>query len=332
MIFYITFLRFLAALLITNSHFGAIYPRGSFACGGMLGNLLFFAVSGYCLYHVRGTFLRWYGQRLLRIYPAVAIVTLINLPYGALSDYLTWQRVIGLFFYPTYYHFIAAIVVLYIPFYFLMKIPDFRLLGVDKLAWLSFVVFTIYLTAYAFFFDKTAYHIENVGDGQMFPWFIYTGSMLLGAIFRKYDHYFRARRFCLVRDTFFTLLAAMGYVVVRSLLKTGKIPGEYQILSIIFLYLLTAAGFWSVSALDHALQRWRESNRWTGWVVEMISIRTLEVYLVQYMVIDFVLNRLKVSFPLNWLVCVSAILLAAVLVHWAATRAAAPLIRQLKRE
>ena len=38
MIFYITFLRFLAALLITNSHFGAIYPRGSFACGGMLGN------------------------------------------------------------------------------------------------------------------------------------------------------------------------------------------------------------------------------------------------------------------------------------------------------
>ena len=38
------------------------------------------------------------------------------------------------------------------------------------------------------------------------------------------------------------------------------------------------------------------------------------------------------TIPLNWLVCVIAIQLEAVLVHWAASRAAAPLIRALKRQ
>lgn len=332
MIFYITFLRFLAALLITNSHFGAIYPRGSFACGGMLGNLLFFAVSGYCLYHVRGSFLQWYGQRLLRIYPAVWIVTLFGILIGYYRVTLTWELVLRLFVYPTYYHFVAAIVVLYAVFYFLMRIPDFRLLGIDKLAWLSLVVFALYLTAYIFFYDKTAYHIDQVGSGQLFPWFIFGESMLLGAMFRKYDHYFRARCFRLARDSFLVLLFTVGYVAVRALLKTGKIPGEYQILSPIFLYLLTAALFWSASSLDRALEWWRGSNRWTGRAVESISTLTLEIYLVQYAVIAFVLKGPKVPFPLNWAVCAAAILLEAALVHWVTSRATAPLIRVLKRQ
>ena len=292
-------------------------------------------MSGYCLYHVRGNFWRWYGQRLLRIYPAVVIVTLFGILIGYHWGALTWELVLRLFVYPTYYHFIAAIVVLYVVFYFLMKLPDFRLLGIDKLAWLSLVVFALYLTMYISFYDKTVYHIEHVdeaGTGQKFPWFIFGESMLLGAMFRKYDHYFRVRRFHLARDSFLMLFFAVGYAAVRFLLKMGKIPGEYQILSPIFLYLLTAALFWSASSLDRALERWRGSNRSAGRVVETISNLTLEIYLVQFAVIAFVLKWSKVSFPLNWLVCVATILLEAALVHWVASRVTAPLIRVLKRQ
>ena len=201
-----------------------------------------------------------------------------------------------------------------------------------KLTWLSLVVFALCLTAYIFFHDKTVYHIDKVGSGQKFPWFVFLESMLLGAMFRKGDHYLRARCFRPVRDTFFVLLFAGGYVAVRSLLKMGRIPEEYQILSPICLFLLTAALFWSASSLDHALEGWRGSNRWAGRVVETISNLTLEIYLVQYAVIALVLRGPKIPFPLNWLVCVAAILLEAALVHWVSFRAAAPLIRELKRQ
>ena len=331
MVFFITVLRFLAALLITNSHFGGIYPHSSLACGGMLGNLLFFAVSGYCLYNVRGTFLRWYGQRLLRIYPAVVIVTSFGIFVGYQWVNATFESFISVFLFPTFYHFVAAIVILYIPFYFLMKVPDFRLWRLDKLGWILLAVFTLHLMVYIFFYDKTTYRIEQVGTGQKFPWFIFFESMLLGAIFRKYDSIFRSRRFRPVWDVLMLFLFAIGYAGVRTLLKTGRIPGEYQIVSPIFLNLLTGALFWSASSLDRAMEIWKGSNRWIGRTIEIISSLTLEIYLVQNVVIVFIPSMLKVSFPLNWLACVAVILLGAFLVRNFCIRVTAPLIRILKR-
>ena len=65
----IAWLRILAMILITNSHFGGIYPKSSMAFGGLLGNIIFFAVSGYCLADIKEPFGKWYPKRLLRIYP-----------------------------------------------------------------------------------------------------------------------------------------------------------------------------------------------------------------------------------------------------------------------
>lgn len=43
MIFFIVFLRFLAACLITNAHYtGGIYPTEIIANGGLLGDVIFF--------------------------------------------------------------------------------------------------------------------------------------------------------------------------------------------------------------------------------------------------------------------------------------------------
>lgn len=46
MIFFITVLRALAACLITNAHYTGIYPIEIIANGGLIGDVLFFAVSG----------------------------------------------------------------------------------------------------------------------------------------------------------------------------------------------------------------------------------------------------------------------------------------------
>lgn len=76
MVFFITCLRVLATIFITNSHYTGIYPTDLIANGGLLGDVLFFAVSGYCLYNVRDSFLRWYGKRAIRIYPAAVLATI----------------------------------------------------------------------------------------------------------------------------------------------------------------------------------------------------------------------------------------------------------------
>jgi len=41
MIFYITVLRSLAALLITNSHYVGVYPTDLISNGGLLGDVIF---------------------------------------------------------------------------------------------------------------------------------------------------------------------------------------------------------------------------------------------------------------------------------------------------
>ena len=117
--FFITFLRALAACLITNSHYTGVYPIDIIANGGLIGDIIFFAVSGYCLYNVRHSFPRWYGKRIVRCYLPVFLITAVYIALGAYS--LSSGSVFGYFVYPTNYHFVASIIVLYIPFFFVMK-------------------------------------------------------------------------------------------------------------------------------------------------------------------------------------------------------------------
>lgn len=113
MIFFITFLRALAACFITNAHYVGIYPTDLIANGGLIGDVLFFAVSGYCLYNIKKmSFLQWYGKRIYRIYLPVLIMTTVYFLLGAYN--FKEHNAVWWFLYPTYYHFVASIIVLYI--------------------------------------------------------------------------------------------------------------------------------------------------------------------------------------------------------------------------
>ena len=69
----IDILKFLAALLITNSHMELLYgDYKAFATGGAIGDVLFFFASGFTLFLGRmGRFDNWYKRRINRIYPTV---------------------------------------------------------------------------------------------------------------------------------------------------------------------------------------------------------------------------------------------------------------------
>lgn len=184
MIFFITCLKALATCLITNAHYTGIYPTDIIANGGLIGDILFFAVSGYCLYNIRydfslSGFLTWYVKRLWRVYLPVWITTAVFMAFRAYifseHDFLWW------YIYPTYYHYIASIILLYIPFFFIMKTEWLRSRIISTMMMIGFLWAIIYCLSY----DKSYYHIDNVREPMIR--FLFMESMLLGAWFRQND-------------------------------------------------------------------------------------------------------------------------------------------------
>src|SRR5262245_25129461 len=88
-----TILRVLAIILIANSHLEDLYPARWLAADGLIGNSLFFLLSGFGLALSprtnKGPFLAWYRRRLGRIYPALwlTVLTALLLFRGAGRDW-----------------------------------------------------------------------------------------------------------------------------------------------------------------------------------------------------------------------------------------------------
>ena len=178
MIFFITFLRALAACFITNAHYVGIYPTDLIANGGLIGDVLFFAVSGYCLYNIKKmSFPQWYGKRIYRIYLPVLIMTTVYFLLGAYNFKV--HNAVWWFLYPTYYHFVASIIVLYIPFYIFMRFDFFR----NNLLIVMIIIAVVWIVIYVSIYDKNYYHIDTVREPMIR--FLFMESMLLGALFRN---------------------------------------------------------------------------------------------------------------------------------------------------
>lgn len=92
-----------------------------------------------------------------------------------------------------------------------------------------------------------------------------------------------------------------------------KMPSlaEYQILNQLILLALLYALFDIFMQLEPKLKIAEQSKTWK--CVEFIANRTLEIYLVQYVILEYC----KIgSFPWNWLLLTTIILLSAIILRW----------------
>ena len=240
MVFFITVLRALAACLITNAHYTGIYPTDLIANGGLIGDVLFFAVSGYCLYNVKLPFVKWYAKRIYRIYPPVLIMTAIYLLTGAYS--LSEHTLGWWFLYPTYYHFVASIIVLYIPFYFCMKIEWLRNSLLTVMGMIAIVWIIVYCTIY----DRSYYHIDKVREPMIR--FLFMESMLLGAWFKKNDQ--KIRNKFKIWYPFATLGMFLIYFVSKLLFSHRESLVNYQIFNQVAIFMLLYLIFRTIAGLD----------------------------------------------------------------------------------
>ena len=301
MIFFITLLRALAACLITNAHYIGIYPTDLIANGGLLGDIIFFAVSGYCLFNVRKSFPRWYGKRLVRVYIPVLLITLI---YCLLGFYRVdnSQEWIWWFIYPTAYHFVSSILLLYIPFWFVGRFEWLR----NRLSWIMGVVAIVYVAIYLCFYDKSYYHIDDVHEWMIR--FLFFESMLLGAWFKK-----RQETNGFVFRWWIAASTAVLFVVyfISKLFFSRFAQFSYlQIINQFIIFALLFFIFWLVASLDKQLER---MPKFLKGIIEFIAKITLEIYAVQIVLIDLI--RPYLGFPLNWLAVTASIVIAAFILH-----------------
>lgn len=302
MTYYVTLLRTLATCLITNSHYEGIYPYDILANGGLLGDIIFFTVSGYCLNNVKERFSKWYVKRVIRCYVPVVIITLL---YFILGYYYTSveKNIIYWFVFPTNYHFIASIMLLYVPYYFVVRYKCLK----DRIPLIMLIVFVTYILVYILFFDKTYYHIDNVWENMVK--FLYFESMLLGAYIRSNTNLFH--RETKIKDLILVVIVGAAYLVSKILLVKNIIPCNLQIINQIFIYFFLYSIFALFATFEEKLKNLPRSLM---KIITFVASMTLEIYLVQYVLID--VHKNLAPFPFNWIIVSCSIFIVAIALHY----------------
>lgn len=302
---FIYLLRIIAAILITNSHYEAIYPHSIIANGGLLGDVIFFAVSGFCLFPVKQAFPKWYGRRLKRIYPVVWIITTIYLVIGFYQAHSV-SGFVKLLIYPTYYHFVASILLLYIVYYLAAKLLQARPERFERRFLILLAVLALaYALIYVLIYDRSYYHIDTVREPMIE--FLYFFAMMIGLWFRHYKERFLGKG--KVWPWLAALLLFAAYFASKLGFSRGIISSDYQFLNQMILLLLLLCLFRGFIGLEDKLHRMPEKLH---KAMVFVAGFAFEIYLVQYALIP----RLNIGpFPVNFLLVSGTIFLSALALH-----------------
>ena len=306
MIEFITFARAIAACLITNAHYIGIYPTDIIANGGLLCDILFFAVSGYCLCNIKNEFsakgfLSWYGKRIWRIYLPTVLCTLVYIAIGAYSP--SEKSLIWWLVYPTRYHFIASIAILYIPYFFCMKIKMIQ----KNIPLVMAILGVAWILIYLFFYDRSYYHIDSVYEPMIR--FLFFESMLLGAWFRTNDN--RLRNSGKLIYLFAFVVMFVLYFASKMVFSKYQGLSQFQFVNQIAIFVLVFTLLRILSGYDYKMVQAPPTIK---SIAHFLSSMTLEIYVVQYVIIDKV-KETSLSFPMNWIVVTVGILIAAFVLH-----------------
>lgn len=214
---------------------------------------------------------------------------------------------IKFFFWPTHWHFVASIIILYIPLYFISKFIEMNTKNYVKTASLIFV---LQLVFYFTIYDRSYYHIDSVYQPMIE--FLFFQSMLMGVYFRWRCNEVGYCNMKLKLEYIIIGSILLGiYFLSKILFVKYSLIANFQILNQVILGCLLYVLFLIFVTLEVNMQKIKGTKFFA--IIKYISDRTLEIYLVQYVILD----HLKVGpFPLNWLLLTSTIIAVAEILRW----------------
>ena len=297
---FVDYLKVIAALLIINSHYDQIYPVSALATGGAIGNAIFFAVSGFCLFPLNQSFGQWMWGKLLKLYIPTTIMTIIAI-FTYKRGILYKENIISIFIWPTLFWFVGAILLFYVIYYLLQNVLSNKSF---LIMWL--VTAIIYIFYYIFFLDKTKWIIEAKGLDSIEGYsklIYYFTAMMIGKWFRlnsvkKYKH---THFYIFIISILFISIYAVKWLLV-------KIPAlmAFQFLNQLSILLLIVYIFIFLNSIEGELQDNRNPKCYK--YIKYLSSITLHLYLVQFLVIEYTYS---LRFPVNFIIATVLILLLA---------------------
>ena len=265
--------KLIAAVLITNSHMGPLYGRfDALAIGGALGNTFFFIASGFLASSKKIPFVPYMKKRILRIWPVVIVVTIIMYILGELPEYTSVLEMVRACIFPTAFWFVNAIIVCYILFY----ISNFYFEQYQLQVAIGFIF--IYLLYYLTIFDLRIAPLES-GYGKvlyLFP------AMLIGKKIKL--SYTQGE--C-IRNWVWGAVMASGTLWLLLQLIAKK----YPTMQILVPFSSMAVGTFVLLLLLKYENRIKTLNLRVKAVMHEIANATLEVYLVQVVIIRYMSNQ-----------------------------------------
>lgn len=295
------FLKFVAALMITNSHFQPLYEdvSPSLATFGVHGNALFFFVSGYLLMigFMRKKelgFVDWYKKRMRRLWPSVFIWTIVSAAIWGMT--LTVEKLV-LF---DGYWFLQAIVICYIVYYLIGRCESSLWGGKLRPMCLVFTA-SFLLTMICFFLMPKA---EGSPFHTSLHFICHFSIMVMGGIC-----YLTRDKLCCNKCWRDVLWMLLSFVLYFLILKVGKgqdgIRYYVQIFALIPLHTFV---YYLYKVSSYPWCNYCFHKKFLGRTLSVIASLTLEIYIVQFAFITDSLNRL---FPLNVVIVFGIIVLAA---------------------
>lgn len=288
----IDIIKFIAAIIITNSHFGNIYPPSlqALATGGAIGDALFFFCSGFTLFlKPAGRFDNWYKKRISRIYPTIFAWAIISaFIFGSTSNMKT-----------TILHgggwFVTCIMLYYIVAYFINKYFYNRLHTAFSIATLIVIISYI-------MWDRP----DNFGmyGDTLLKWVFFFLAMLLGAIIGKNRKVMGEKKSLII-----SIVSIIAFYAILFMSASNPIANKLQIISLVPLLALTYSTY---SLFNGKTAQKLFCNRFVYYIVMFVGGLCLEIYITQITLLHYDLGLL---FPVNYFAMFAIIIISAYLLR-----------------
>ena len=314
---FVIYLKALATILITNSHFDTIIQYHNCPWEEVLEIVSFFGYLGFVFRILKAegqlswTGGAWYLHRLWRIYLPCVVAVLINTFYRYMIHIATpnLKEILGNIVNPTVgFWFVQAILVLYILYYITVRLLDNGTLSF-KVVFITIGI--IYTISYVLCVDKSYVSIER---DSLFKWIYYFAVMMLGFYCKKKKRSNAQNKVSLliVCSAMFVIFYGLQFVIKRC---TVLLPFQFiiHVEEVVFIYYITYL-FENLEIFFIKIKHKTAISK----IADSLAKITLEIYLIQMVVIDLCAEHL--AFPLSFVVAVVGIYVYAIIVNSISTQ------------
>lgn len=274
----IELLKFLAVLIVLNSHMDPIYGKfGYLSTGGAIGDALFFFVSGFTIFLGRfGRFDNWYKRRIKRIYPSLIVWTAV-ISFVGVKQISVSKAVIG-----GGYWFVSCIMLYYVVLWFVRRFAEHKPL-------IPFVLCCIGVIIWYCFLDLRDFALYG---NNYFRWMFFFLFMLAGAYIGNGTIRLKTKSWI---DAIMMIASILLFYGMQFLGDRYPIMMQLQILTLVplmgvVIYLYKFCSSDGVVRIMHTRG---------GQFIKFIAGLCLEAYVVQVTLIPLLAKQLTFAIPLN---------------------------------